>query len=89
MAHRVKCGVPIADFTAGLYAAFSISAMLTRVRAGGPGGQIDVPMFATSLAIAALQTSEYFGTGRDPRPWARPIPATRLIRPIALLTTTL
>ncbi|MFZ9756705.1 MAG: CaiB/BaiF CoA transferase family protein [Burkholderiaceae bacterium] len=63
----VKCGVPIADFTAGLYAAFSISAMLTRVRAGGPGGQIDVPMFATSLAIAALQTSEYFGTGRDPK----------------------
>jgi crotonobetainyl-CoA:carnitine CoA-transferase CaiB-like acyl-CoA transferase len=64
----VKCGVPIADFTAGLYAAFSISAMLARVRAGGPGGQIDVPMFATSLAIAALQTSEYFGTGRDPKP---------------------
>jgi len=63
----VKCGVPIADFTAGLYAAFSISAMLARVRAGGPGGQIDVPMFATSLAIAALQTSEYFGTGRDPK----------------------
>lgn len=63
----VKCGVPIADFTAGLYAAFSISAMLARVRAGGPGGQIDVPMFATSLAIAALQTSEYFGAGRDPK----------------------
>ena len=63
----VKCGVPIADFTAGLYAAFSISAMLARVRAGGPGGQIDVPMFATSLAIAALQTSEYFGTDRDPK----------------------
>lgn len=64
----VKCGVPISDFTAGLYAAFSISAVLARVRAGGPGGQIDVPMFGTSLAIAALQTSEYFGTGTDPRP---------------------
>jgi crotonobetainyl-CoA:carnitine CoA-transferase CaiB-like acyl-CoA transferase len=63
----VKCGVPIADFTAGLYAAFSIAAMIARVRNGGPGGQIDVPMFATTLAIAALQTSEYFGTGRNPR----------------------
>jgi crotonobetainyl-CoA:carnitine CoA-transferase CaiB-like acyl-CoA transferase len=62
----VKCGVPIADFTAGLYGAFSIAAMIARVRAGGRGGQIDVPMFATSLAIAALQTSEYFGTGRNP-----------------------
>lgn len=62
----VKCGVPISDFTAGLYAAFSIAAMLARVRAGGAGGCIDVPMFGTSLAIAALQTSEYFGTGRNP-----------------------
>ena len=37
------------------------------MRAGGPGGTIDVPMFATTLAVAALQTSEYFGTGRNPR----------------------
>ncbi len=63
----VKCGVPLSDFAAGLYAAFSIAAMVARVRAGGPGGTIDVPMFATTIAIAALQTSEYFGTGRNPR----------------------
>jgi crotonobetainyl-CoA:carnitine CoA-transferase CaiB-like acyl-CoA transferase len=63
-----KCGVPISDFSAGLYAAFSIAAMIARVRGGGPGGTIDIPMFATTLAIAALQTSEYFGTGRNPRP---------------------
>ena len=63
----VKCGVPVSDFTAGLYGAFSIAAMLARVRAGGAGGHIDVPMFSTTLAIAALQTSEYFGTGRNPR----------------------
>jgi crotonobetainyl-CoA:carnitine CoA-transferase CaiB-like acyl-CoA transferase len=63
----VKCGVPLSDFTAGLYAAFSIAAVIARVRAGGPGGTIDVPMFATTIAVAALQTSEYFGTGRNPR----------------------
>ena len=66
----VKCGVPISDFTAGLYAAFSISAALARLRAGGPdarGCHIDVPMFATTIAVGALQTSEYFGTGRNPR----------------------
>ncbi len=62
----VKCGVPVSDFTAGLYAAFSISSMVACVRAGGQGGHIDVPMFATTLAIAALQTSEYFGTGSNP-----------------------
>jgi crotonobetainyl-CoA:carnitine CoA-transferase CaiB-like acyl-CoA transferase len=62
----VKCGVPLSDFCAGLYGAFAVAAVLTRVRAGGPGDHIDVPMLGTSLAVAALQTSEYFGTGRDP-----------------------
>jgi crotonobetainyl-CoA:carnitine CoA-transferase CaiB-like acyl-CoA transferase len=37
------------------------------VRSGGPGVHIDVPMFGCTLAIGALQTSEYFGTGRAPR----------------------
>jgi crotonobetainyl-CoA:carnitine CoA-transferase CaiB-like acyl-CoA transferase len=63
----VKSGVPLVDFASGLYAAYSIASLIARVRAGGPGGRIDVPMFATTIAIAALQTSEYFGTGRNPR----------------------
>ena len=62
-----KCGVPVSDFAAGLYAAYAIAAVLARVRSGGAGGCVDVPMFATTLAIGALQTSEYFGNGRDPR----------------------
>lgn len=62
----VKAGVPLADFASGLYAAYSIAALIARVRAGGPGGHIDVPMFGATLAISALQTSEYFGTGRNP-----------------------
>jgi crotonobetainyl-CoA:carnitine CoA-transferase CaiB-like acyl-CoA transferase len=63
----VKCGVPVADFTAGLYGAFAIAAAIARVRAGGEGVYIDVPMLGTTLAIAALQTSEFFGTGKDPQ----------------------
>ncbi|MBS0339183.1 MAG: CoA transferase [Proteobacteria bacterium] len=62
----VKCGVPLSDFASGLYAAFSISAMLAHVRAGGRGAHIDIPMFGCTLGIAALQTSEYFGNGRSP-----------------------
>jgi len=62
----VKAGVPLVDFTAGLYAAFTIAAVLARVRAGGPGAQVDIPMFGTTIAVSALQTSEYFGTGRNP-----------------------
>ena len=62
-----KCGVPISDFSSGLYAAFAIASTLARVRAGGRGAHIDVPMFGCTLGVAALQTSEYFGTGRSPR----------------------
>ena len=62
----VKCGVPLSDFASGLYAAFSISAMLAHVRAGGRGAHIDIPMFGCTLGIAALQTSEYFGNDRSP-----------------------
>jgi crotonobetainyl-CoA:carnitine CoA-transferase CaiB-like acyl-CoA transferase len=62
----VKCGVPVADFTAGLYGAMSICAQLRAVAQTGKGVHIDVPMMGTSLAIAALQTSEYFGVGKDP-----------------------
>lgn len=62
----VKCGVPVADFTAGLYGAMSICAQLRQVERTGEGVHIDVPMMGTSLAIAALQTSEFFGLGRDP-----------------------
>jgi crotonobetainyl-CoA:carnitine CoA-transferase CaiB-like acyl-CoA transferase len=62
----VKCGVPLSDFCAGLYGAFAIAAVLRRVKEGGAGEHIDVSMLGTSLGVAALQTSEYFGTGRDP-----------------------
>lgn len=63
----VKCGVPISDFGTGLYAAYAIAAALFHVRGGGRGGHIDASMFGASLAMGALQTSEYFGSGRDPR----------------------
>jgi crotonobetainyl-CoA:carnitine CoA-transferase CaiB-like acyl-CoA transferase len=62
----VKCGVPVADFSAGLYAAFSIVSALRAVQAGGEGSHIDVSMLGATLGIAALQTSEFFGSGRDP-----------------------
>lgn len=64
----VKCGVPVADFAAGLYGAFSIAAALLAARNTGKGTHLDVPMLGATLGIAALQTSEYFGSGKDPRP---------------------
>ena len=62
----VKCGVPLSDFCAGLYAAYAIASALREVARTGKGTHIDVSMLGASLAVAALQSSEYFGTGRDP-----------------------
>jgi len=61
-----KCGIPIADFSAGLYAAFSVTAALHKARTTGQGDHIDISMLGSMLGIANLQTSELFGTGRDP-----------------------
>lgn len=62
-----KCGVPLCDFVAALYGAFGVTAALHERERTGKGQNIDVSMLGTSLAIAALQTSEFFGTGKDPR----------------------
>lgn len=62
----VKCGVPVSDFTAGLYGAFSIATALRSVSQTGKGSHLDVSMLGATLGIAALQTSEYFGSGKNP-----------------------
>jgi len=61
----VKSGVPFGDFVPGLYAAYTIVAMLPRARAGD-SSYIDVPMLDCLLATSPLRTSEYFGTGEIP-----------------------
>lgn len=63
----VKCGVPVADFVAGLYGAFSIVAMIMEARKTGRGAYIDCPMLSCMLSISALQVSEYYGNGRAPQ----------------------
>ena len=65
----VKCGVPVGDFCAGLYAAYTITANLMQARQTGRGAYIDCSMLGSLIGVAALQTSEYFGTGTAPRPF--------------------
>jgi len=64
----VKCGVPIGDMATGLYGAYAIAAALREVATTGQGTHIDVSMLGASLGVAALQTSECFGTGRNAPP---------------------
>jgi crotonobetainyl-CoA:carnitine CoA-transferase CaiB-like acyl-CoA transferase len=63
----VKCGVPLCDFVSGLYGALGVTSALNSRRDTGTGQHVDVAMFGATLAVAALQTSEYFGTGNDPK----------------------
>lgn len=63
----VKCGVPIGDFVAALYAAYSILAVIRRVDESGRGAYIDCSMLGGLMGIAALQTSEFYGTGVAPK----------------------
>jgi crotonobetainyl-CoA:carnitine CoA-transferase CaiB-like acyl-CoA transferase len=63
----VKCGVPVGDFCAGLYGAFCVLACILERQRSGHGGYIDCPMLGSLLGVAALQTSEYFGTQRTPK----------------------
>lgn len=63
----VKCGVPVGDFVAGLYAAYTAISAVHWARKSGRGTFIDCSMLGSLLGIAALQTSEYFGTGVAPK----------------------
>lgn len=62
----VKCGVPLCDFVSGLYGAFSVACGLIKARQERTGDYYDISMLGATLAVAALQTSQYFGTGVDP-----------------------
>ena len=64
----VKCGVPVGDFCAGLYAAYCIAVAVMEARRTGHGRYVDCSMLGSLVGVAALQTSEFFGTGRAPRP---------------------
>lgn len=60
----VKCGVPVGDFCAGLYGAYAIASALFRRQTTGEGTYIDCSMLGSLVGVSALQTSEYFGTGK-------------------------
>lgn len=64
----VKAGVPVADFISGLYGALTIAALLPKVQRSGRSVHIDCPMLDCLLGASALQTSEYWGSHKEPQP---------------------
>jgi crotonobetainyl-CoA:carnitine CoA-transferase CaiB-like acyl-CoA transferase len=62
--HRV--GVPIADLTAGLWAALSINAALRHREVTGMGQYIDISLLDTQVATLSIQGMNYLTSGEVP-----------------------
>ena len=70
--HGVRCGVSIADMTAGMYAAFGIMLALRVKERTGRGQAIDVSMLEGQLSLLGTMIGAYFADGEIPRRWAPP-----------------
>ncbi|WP_158889186.1 CaiB/BaiF CoA transferase family protein [Amycolatopsis anabasis] len=66
-ADPVKCGVPVADLSTGLFCAIGIlSACLSR-EITGKGQAVDTSLYDSALAMSVWETSELWATGESPR----------------------
>ena len=61
-----KVGVPVADITAGMFAAYSVAAALFDRQRSGEGRHIDVSMLGSQVALLTYQAGIYFATGETP-----------------------
>jgi crotonobetainyl-CoA:carnitine CoA-transferase CaiB-like acyl-CoA transferase len=64
----VRCGVSIADMTAGMYAAFGIMTALHARQRTGRGQQIDVSMLEGQLGLLQTMIGAYLADGVVPQP---------------------
>jgi formyl-CoA transferase/CoA:oxalate CoA-transferase len=66
--HGVRCGVSIADMTAGMYAAYGIMLALRVKERTGRGQAIDVSMLEGQLSLLGTMIGGYLADGEAPRP---------------------
>jgi len=66
--HGVRCGVSIADMTAGMYAAFGIMLALRAREKTGRGQSIDVSMLEGQLSLLGSMIGAYLADGEAPAP---------------------
>jgi crotonobetainyl-CoA:carnitine CoA-transferase CaiB-like acyl-CoA transferase len=62
-----KMGVPIADMTAGMFAAFAIANALVHRERTGEGQYIDTSMLGAQVALLVYYAAGYFATGEVPQ----------------------
>jgi crotonobetainyl-CoA:carnitine CoA-transferase CaiB-like acyl-CoA transferase len=61
-----RVGVPIADLTAGLWAAISINAALRHREVTGEGQQVDISLLDTQISTLSIQGLNYLTSGEVP-----------------------
>ena len=66
--HGVRCGVSIADMTAGMYAAYGIMLALRARERTGRGQAIDVSMLEGQLSLLGTMIGGYLADGQVPAP---------------------
>ncbi len=62
-----KMGVPIADMTTGMFAAFAIASALLHRERTGEGQYIDTSMLGSQVALLVYYAVGYFATGEVPQ----------------------
>jgi crotonobetainyl-CoA:carnitine CoA-transferase CaiB-like acyl-CoA transferase len=65
----VKCGIPISDLGAGLFATVGILAAYIAREESGSGQHVDCSLFESALALSVWEATEFWSTGRVPQPY--------------------
>ena len=63
-----KCGVPVADLGAAMYAVYAILSAVIGRATSGQGQHIDASLFEAALGFSIWEASEYWATGAAPGP---------------------
>jgi formyl-CoA transferase len=79
-----KCGVPVADLSAGLYCAIGILTAYIAREQTGRGQYIDTSLYEAAFAMSVWETAELWATGNVPRPMGS---AHRMSAPYQALRT--
>ncbi|MGW3606770.1 CaiB/BaiF CoA transferase family protein [Micromonospora sp. NPDC005161] len=64
----VKCGIPVTDLGAGLFAVYGILGALAARERTGRGQRVETSLFETGLGLSVWEATEFFYTGRTPQP---------------------
>jgi crotonobetainyl-CoA:carnitine CoA-transferase CaiB-like acyl-CoA transferase len=64
----LKCGIPIADLSAGMFGVIGILAAHIARETIGAGQHVDVSLYESALALSIWETAELWATGEIPGP---------------------